>query len=83
MAGLGPTPSPPQPSRVPAKNLPNGTGWLSSVVVGQHDLGFGAARRGILHLGGGNPHLPLVEFLKAGLVDASHLVGAFSWSELS
>ena len=76
MFGFGPTPSPAQPPRVSTTDLPNGTGWLSSVVVGQHDLGFGAARRGVLHLGGGDPHLALVKFLEAGLVNAGHLHGA-------
>ena len=76
MPGFGPAASPTQPPRVPAKDLPNGTGWLSSVVVGQHDLGFSPARSGVLHLGGGDPHVPLVEFLKARLVHASHRHGA-------
>ena len=76
MPGFGPTPSPAQPPRVPTKDLPNGTCRLPSVVVGQHDLGFRAARRGVLHLGGGDPHLALVKFLKAGLVNAGHLHGA-------
>ena len=78
MAGFSPTPSPSQPPRVPPKDLPNGTCWLSSVVFGQHDLGFRAARRGVLHLAGGDPHLPLVKFLKAGLVDAGHRHGAWT-----